>query len=102
LQNGESCLHAAAVSGDAALVSLLLAAGADPDLAAMSGVLPVELAPPSAATSGGAPTAKSILAAVTTANRHSNGSYSSSSPVYRSLTPDKLSALRSGTSMLIR
>ena len=97
-QNGESCLHAAAVSGDAGLVSLLLAAGADPELAAMSGVLPLELAPPPPAP-GDPGSAKTLLAAVTTTTR---SSYSNGGPVYRSLTPDKLSALRSGSSMLIR
>ena len=32
LQNGEACLHAAAISGNPGLVSLLLEAGADPQL----------------------------------------------------------------------
>ena len=86
------------MSGDAGLVSLLLAAGADPELAAMSGVLPLELAPPPTAP-GDPGSAKTLLAAVTTTTR---SSYSNGGPVYRSLTPDKLSALRSGSSMLIR
>jgi len=67
----------------------------------MSGVLPLDLVPTS-----GAGAAKEVLAAVTTLRSAGTGGGwgggGGGCPAYRSLTPDKLSALRSGTSLLIR
>jgi hypothetical protein len=66
----------------------------------MSGVLPLDLVPTS-----GAAAAKEVLAAVTTLRSVGAGGGwggGGGCPAYRSLTPDKLSALRSGTSLLIR
>jgi ankyrin repeat protein len=42
-QNGETCLHAAAISGKPALVRLLLEAGAEPSLTNQGGQTPIDL-----------------------------------------------------------
>jgi len=92
LQNGSTCLHAAALSGHSNLILHLLAAGADPNTPNISGFTPLDVA---------LGAARKTLLHVTTriTDPHLLGGMDY---LARSLTPDKLSALRSGATLLLR
>ena len=91
-QNGSTCLHAAALSGHSNLILHLLAAGADPNTPNISGFTPLDVA---------LGAARKTLLHVTTriTDPHLLGGMDY---LARSLTPDKLSALRSGATLLLR
>ena len=87
-QNGWSCLHAAALSGHSNLVLTLMEAGADPNLVNLSGFTALDVA---------LGAARKTLVRVTT--RISGGGASDSR---QSWPTEKLSALRSGASLMLR
>ena len=91
-QNGSTCLHAAALSGHASLILHLLDAGADPNTTNASGFSPLDVALGAARK-----TLKSVTSRIT--DPHLLGGMDC---LARSLTPDKLSSLRSGASLLLR
>eukprot|EP00092_Neocalanus_flemingeri_P106282 GFUD01136358.1.p1 GENE.GFUD01136358.1~~GFUD01136358.1.p1 ORF type:complete len:440 (-),score=128.58 GFUD01136358.1:156-1475(-) len=92
LQNGSTCLHAAALSGHANLILHLLAAGADPNTPNMSGFTPLDVSLGAARK-----TLQSVTTRITDPHLLGGMNY-----LARSLTPDKLSALRSGASLRLR
>ena len=91
-QNGSTCLHAAALSGHASLILHLLDAGADPNTANTSGFTPLDVALGAARK-----TLKSVTSRIT--DPHLLGGMDC---LARSLTPDKLSSLRNGASLMLR
>eukprot|EP00090_Calanus_glacialis_P016207 TRINITY_DN25430_c0_g1_i1.p1 TRINITY_DN25430_c0_g1~~TRINITY_DN25430_c0_g1_i1.p1 ORF type:complete len:422 (-),score=115.12 TRINITY_DN25430_c0_g1_i1:289-1554(-) len=92
LQNGSTCLHAAALSGHASLILHLLDAGADPNTTNASGFSPLDVALGAARK-----TLKSVTSRIT--DPHLLGGMDC---LARSLTPDKLSSLRNGASLMLR
>ena len=90
-QNGSTCLHAAALSGHASLILHLLDAGADPNTANISGFTPLDVALGAARK-----TLKSVTSRIT--DPHLLGGMDC---LARSLTPDKLSSLRNGASLML-
>lgn len=92
LQNGSTCLHAAALSGHANLILQLLSAGSDPNIPNLSGFTPLDVALGAARK-----TLQSVTTRITDPHLLGGMDY-----LARSLTPDKLSALRSGASLMLR
>eukprot|EP00092_Neocalanus_flemingeri_P104019 GFUD01133180.1.p1 GENE.GFUD01133180.1~~GFUD01133180.1.p1 ORF type:complete len:449 (-),score=125.35 GFUD01133180.1:51-1397(-) len=92
LKNGSTCLHAAALSGHSNLILHLLGAGADPNTPNMSGFTPLDVALGAARQ-----TLQSVTTRITDPHLLGGMNY-----LARSLTPDKLSALRSGASLMLR
>ena len=91
-QNGSTCLHAAALSGHSNLILHLLEAGADPNTPNMSGFTPLDVALGAARK-----TLQSVTTRITDPHLQGGMDY-----LARSLTPDKLSTLRSGASLMLR
>jgi len=92
LQNGSTCLHAAALSGHASLILHLLESGADPNVTNTAGFTALDIALGAARK-----TLQSVTSRIT--DPHLLGGMDC---LARSLTPDKLSALRSGASFMLR
>jgi len=92
LQNGSTCLHAAALSGHSNLILHLLEAGADPNTPNVSGFTPLDVALGAARK-----TLQSMTTRITDPHLQGGMDY-----LARSLTPDKLSTLRSGASLMLR
>ena len=92
VQNGSTCLHAAALSGHASLILHLLDAGADPNVTNTAGFTALDIALGAARK-----TLQSVTSRIT--DPHLIGGMDC---LARSLTPDKLSALRSGASFILR
>jgi len=95
LQNGWTCLHAAALSGHSNLVIHLLKAGADPNMTNLSGSTPLDVA---------LGAARKTLYSLTslTNGRTSLSDVGSGDTMIKHWSPERLSALRSGARIMIR